>query len=98
MIPSLLSHMSPKEPPTNTLITINPLFFESSMKQCHLSKPREREMEPGGTVFTWERWPGENGEQKGVPCAEVVVRISLTDMLISSFKITTDTFFLTGQI
>ncbi|KAJ7013055.1 hypothetical protein NC653_002933 [Populus alba x Populus x berolinensis] len=72
MIPSLLSHMSPKEPPANTLITINPLFFESSMKQCHLSKPREREMEPGGTVFTWERWPGENGEQKGVPCAEVV--------------------------
>ncbi|KAL3611436.1 hypothetical protein D5086_002456 [Populus alba] len=34
-------------------------------------------MEPGGTVFTWERWPGENGEQKGVPCAEVVIYVGV---------------------
>jgi hypothetical protein len=107
MIPSLLSHMSPKEPPTNTLITINPLFFESSMKQCHLSNDRERER--------W-RWSlevrsshGNDGligfgnqermvSKRAVPCAQAVVRISLTDMLISYIKTTTDTFFLPGQI
>jgi hypothetical protein len=148
MIPSLLSHMSPKEPPTNTLITINPLFFESSMKQW--SREREMEMEPGGipsllshmspkepptnTLITinplffessmkqWsrerERWRwslevrsshGNDGligfgnqermvSKRAVPCAQAVVRISLTDMLISYIKTTTDTFFLPGQI
>jgi len=36
--------------------------------------------------------------KRAVPCAQAVVRISLTDMLISYIKTTTDTFFLPGQI
>ncbi|XP_034912203.1 early nodulin-like protein 18 isoform X1 [Populus alba] len=89
MIPSLLSHMWPKEPPTNTLITINPLFFESSMKQCHLSKPRERDgawrygLHMG--TMAWREW-----RAKGRPmCRGCVFNTDSNHSVVQTYNFTT---------